>query len=459
MRSLISVAMILSLVAAACGGSGPAAPGAVDTGPKAPDKAVEPASKIVFWHAMGGTLGPEVNKIVDAFNKSQSKITVEPIFQGTYDDALAKLNTALASKAAPALIQVYDIGQRYMIDSNEIVPMQSFIDRDKFDVSDFEPAVANYYRVEGKLYSMPFNSSSSILYYNKEAFKEAGLDPEKAPRTFEEVTEAAKKLVKKDANGQTVRYGFGPSIYGWLFEQWMAVSGGYYTDNGNGRDKRATKITFNDEKGKAILDWWKAGVDGGYFWNPGVDNDGAANAFNAGKTAMYVESTARLRGHINATQGKFTIGTGRYPRPANAPATGGNIIGGASVYILKGASAAEQQAAWEFVKYWTSPKVQAEWQAGTGYYPVVKKAYDEGPSKEWATKYPQFLTAVDQIRTAPQNTATSGAVLGVFPEARRRIQKAIEEVLLGRSGSKEALDAAATELTAALEKYNKSTGK
>ena len=458
MRTLTSVAMAFALIAAACGGSGPAGTTA-ESGPKAPDKGVEPAGKIVFWHAMGGTLGPEVNKIVEAFNKSQSKITVEAIFQGTYDDALAKLNTALASKAAPALIQVYDIGQRYMIDSDEIVPMQSFIDRDKFDVSDFEPAVANYYKVEGKLYSMPFNSSSSILYYNKEAFKEAGLDPEKPPKTFEEVADFAKKLVKKDAGGQTVRYGFGPSIYGWLFEQWMAVSGGYFTDNGNGRDKRATKLTFNDEKGKAIFDWWKAGVDGGYFWNPGVDNDGAANAFNAGKTAMYVESTARLRGHINATVGKFTVGTGKYPRPANAPATGGNIIGGASVYVLKAAAAAEQQAAWEFVKYWTSPKVQAIWQAGTGYYPVVKKAYDEAESKEWASKYPQFLTAVDQIRTAPQNTGTAGAVLGVFPEGRRRIQKAIEEVLLGRSSSKDALDAAATELNAALEKYNKSSGK
>ena len=200
-------------------------------------------------------------------------------------------------------------------------------------------------------------------------------------------------------------------------------------------------------------------MDGGYFYNPGVDNDGAANAFNAAKSAMYVESTARLRGHINATAGKFTVGTGKYPRPANAPATGGNIIGGASVYILKGASAAEQQAAWEFVKYWTSPKLQAEWQANTGYYPVVKKAYDEGPSKEWAGKYPQFLTAVDQIRTAPQNTGTAGAVLGVFPEGRRRIQKAIEEVLLGRSSSKDSLDAAATELNAALEKYNKTSGK
>src|SRR5688572_31562356 len=195
MRTFVSLAIALALVATACGGGSPAGTGTVeDTGPKAPDKGVEPASKIVFWHAMGGTNGEAVNKAVDAFNKSQSKITVEAIFQGTYDDALAKLNTALASKAAPALIQVYDIGQRYMIDSGEIVPMQSFIDRDKFDVSDFEPAVANYYKVEGKLFSMPFNSSSSILYYNKEAFREVGLDPEKAPRTFEEVDRKSTRL-------------------------------------------------------------------------------------------------------------------------------------------------------------------------------------------------------------------------------------------------------------------------
>ena len=458
MRRWLAAGVALAIVAGACGGGqvGPTAD--TDTGVKAPDKGVEPASKIVFWHAMGGVNGDAVNKMVSDFNSSQSKIQVEAIFQGTYDDALSKLNTALASNSAPAVIQVFDIGQRFMIDSGEIVPVQSFVDRDKFDLSDFEPAVLNYYKVEGKLYSMPFNSSSSILYYNKDAFREAGLDPEKPPRTFEEVTDFAKKLTKKDASGATVRYGFHQSVYGWLFEQYMAVSGGHFADNGNGRDKRATKVVFNDEKGKAIFDWWKAGVDGGYFWNPGVDNDGAANAFNAGKSAMYVESTARLRAHINASAGKFQVGTGRYPRPANAPANGGNIIGGASVYLMKSRPAAEQQAAWEFIKFWTSPKGQADWQAATGYYPVVKKAYDEAASKDWASKYPQFLTAVDQIRTAPQNTVTAGAVLGVFPEGRRRIQKAIEELLLGRSTSKEALDSAAADINAALEKYNKSTG-
>jgi sn-glycerol 3-phosphate transport system substrate-binding protein len=345
-----------------------------------------------------------------------------------------------------------------MIDSGEVSPMQDFIDRDKYDLSDFEPAVVNYYKVPDRLYSMPWNASSSILYYNKDAFKEAGLDPNRPPKTFDEVTEYAKKLTKKQGN-ETVRFGFHQAIYGWLFEQYMAVSGELYADNGNGRDARATKVVYNNAKGQAILDWWKAGLDGGYFFNPGIDNDGSANAFNAGKSAMYAESTARLRAHINATQGKFEIGTGLYPRPANAPAEAGNIIGGASVYIMKSRPPAEQQAAWEFVKYATSPAVQAQWQSDTGYYAVRKSAASEPVAKEWTSKYPQFTTALQQIQQAPQNRVTQGAVLGVFPEARSRIQKAIKSVLLGQSSSQQALNAAAEEINAAIDKYNKSSGK
>jgi len=402
---------------------------------------------------MGGVNGEAINRIVTAFNSSQNKIKVEAIFQGTYDDLLAKLNTALASNAAPALVQVYDIGQRYMYDSGQVVPMQAFIDRDKFNTSDFEPAVINYYKYQDKLQSMPWNASSSILFYNKDAFKEVGLDPEKPPVTFTEVADAAKKLTKKDASGATVRFGFGPSIYGWLFEQLMATSAAPYADNGNGRDNRATKVLWNSAQGKAILDWWKAGVDGGYFYNPGIDNAGSTNAFNSGKTAMYIESTATLRNTINVA--KFQVGTGLYPRPDNKPKDGGNIIGGASLYIMKSRPAAEQQAAWEFVKYAMTPAVQGQWQSDTGYYPIVKGAYDTGPSKEWATKYPQFLTAITQIRESPQNRNTNGAVLGVMPQARQRTQKMIESVLLGQATSQAALDAAVADINKAIETYNK----
>jgi sn-glycerol 3-phosphate transport system substrate-binding protein len=450
MRTFAALALALTVVAAACGDAGP---GGGDSSALAPAKDVKPAANIVWWHAMSGINGEAINKIVTAFNSSQSNIKVEAIFQGTYDDLLAKLNTAIASNAAPALVQVYDIGQAYMRDSGQIVPMQAFIDRDKFATSDFEPAVINYYKYQDKLQSMPWNASSSILFYNKDAFKEVGLDPEKPPVTFTEVAEAAKKLTKKDASGQTVRYGFGPSIYGWLFEQLMATSGALYADNGNGRDNRATKVVYNSAAGKAILDWWKAGVDGGYFYNPGIDNAGSTNAFNAGKTAMYIESTATLRNTINVA--KFQVGTGLYPRPDSKPKDGGNIIGGASLYIMKSRPPAEQQAAWEFVKYAMSRAVQAQWQSDTGYYPIVKGAYDQGPSKEWATKYPQFLTAVNQIRDSPQNRMTNGAVLGVMPQARQRTQKMIESVLLGQATTQAALDAAVADMNAAIDKYNK----
>jgi sn-glycerol 3-phosphate transport system substrate-binding protein len=457
MRRLAALAIALSMVAAACGGSGPGATGSgAGTGDQsalAPGKDVKPAAKITWWHAMTGINGEALNKIATNFNNSQSAIKVETVFQGTYDDLLSKLNTALASNAAPALVQVYDIGQRYMYDTGQVVPMQAFIDRDKFSTADFEPAVLNYYKYQDKLQSMPFNSSSSIFYYNKDAFKEVGLDPEKAPVTFTEIADAAKKLTKKDASGQTVRYGFGPSIYGWFFEQLLATSGSLYADNGNGRDDRATKVVYNNAQGKAILDWWKAGIDGGYFYNPGIDNPGAQNAFNAGKTAMYIDSSAALRGNINTA--KFQVGTGIFARPDNKPTTGGNIIGGASLYIMKSRPAEEQQAAWEFVKYGLTPAVQAQWQSDTGYYAIVKAAYNEAPAKEWATKYPQFQTPVDQIRNSPQNRFTNGAVLGIMPQARARTQKMIESVLLGQASSQAALDAAVAEMNDAIDKYNK----
>src|SRR5436190_6071386 len=207
MRKLAAFAIALSMVAAACGGGPPGGGGAAsptgDQSALAPGKDVKPAATITWWHAMSGVNGDALNKIVNNFNASQSAIKVETVFQGTYDDLLSKLNTALASNAAPALAQVYDIGQAYMRASGEIVPMQAFIDRDKFDTADFEPAVINYYKYQDKLQSMPWNASSSILLYNKDAFKAAGLDHEKPPLTFREKNYYAKKQTKKYASGQT----------------------------------------------------------------------------------------------------------------------------------------------------------------------------------------------------------------------------------------------------------------
>ena len=122
---------------------------------------------------------------------------------------------------------------------------------------------------------------------------------------------------------------------------------------------------------------------------------------------------------------------------------------------MKSRPVEEQQAAWEFVKFAMTPVVQAQWQSDTGYYAIRKSAYNEAPAKEWATKYPQFLTAVNQIRESPQNRFTNGAVLGVMPQARARTQKMIESVFLGQATTQAALDAAVTDMNDQIDKYNK----
>lgn len=152
-------------------------PAAEVEAPPAPEP--EETVKIDFWHSMGGDLGGvAIPQMADDFNASQSKCFVEPIYQGSYDDALNKLRASLQTQDVPAVMQLYDIGTRLMVDLQMITPVQEFIDKDNYDVSDLEPNVLAYYTVDGKQASMPFNTSTPMLYYNKDMFRAAGLDPE-----------------------------------------------------------------------------------------------------------------------------------------------------------------------------------------------------------------------------------------------------------------------------------------
>ena len=139
-------------------------------------------TKVVFWYSVGGKVSESTKALVEKFNASQKDIVVEAIFQGSYDDAINKLKQSIVSKSAPHVMQVYDIGSRFMIDSKAVVPVQKWVDAEKVDLKVYEPNLLAYYTVDNKLYSMPFNTSTPILYYNKNMFKEAGLDPAKPPK-------------------------------------------------------------------------------------------------------------------------------------------------------------------------------------------------------------------------------------------------------------------------------------
>ncbi|MBB6734993.1 ABC transporter substrate-binding protein [Cohnella zeiphila] len=408
--------------------------------------------KLTWWHSMTGPGAEAINKIVSDFNASHPDIQVQAVFQGKYDDSLNKLKATLGSSEGPDIIQVYEIGSRFMADSQAITPMQKFIDQDSFDLSQLEPHILQYYTVDGKLNAMPFNTSNPILYYNKDAFKAAGLDPEKPPTTYEEFEKDAKALTKKGQAGASI------AIYGWFMEQFFANQNADYLNNGNGRTSPATESLVNADAGVNTLTWWKRMIDAKTATNLGRNTDDTDAAFAAGQIAMTLDSTASLRNIVNQVGGKFEVGTGFLPRPASAN-QGGVVVGGASLYIMNNKPEDEQQASWKFIKYLTSPEVQATWSVSTGYFPITKAAYDQQVLKDNMAKYPQFQTAVDQLHASADSTATQGAMMGVFPEARQVVEGAIESVLNGKQEPKAALDDAAKQITDKIAQYNSTVKK
>ncbi|MFC5447380.1 ABC transporter substrate-binding protein [Paenibacillus aestuarii] len=456
--SAIALTALAMLLTSACGkadttttnsaASPSAAPSSSADAKAADAKPAAQPVKVIWWHSMSGELGKAVDKLVADFNAAHKDVQVEAVFQGTYDESLNKMKASMDTKSGPSLIQVYEIGSRFMIDSKAITPMQNFIDADKFDISQLEENILNYYSFDKKLYSMPFNTSNPILYYNKDMFKAAGLDPEKPPTTYEDVAAAAQKLSKDGKSGASF------AIYGWFMEQFFANQGIEYLNNGNGRTGAATEALVNNDAGVKTLTWWKQMVDNKSASNLGRKTDDTKKAFLAGQVGMTLDSTASLRGIVSGAEGKFQVGTAFLPKPAGA-GDGGVVVGGASLYILNNKSEAEQKGAWEFIKYLTTPQVQAYWSVNTGYFPITKKAYDEQLMKDNMTKYPQFKTAVDQLHATKASTATQGAVMGVFPEARQIVEGAIEEALAGKKSPKDALDGAAKSITDKIGAYNK----
>lgn len=410
-------------------------------------KSSEP-TKVLWWHSMGGELGAAVTELVNQFNSSQSDIIVEEVYQGSYDESLNKMKASMDSKSGPTLIQVYEIGSRFMIDSGATTPIQTFIDAEQYDLSLLEENITNYYSFDGLLHSMPFNTSNPILYYNKDMFAAAGLDPEKAPATFEEVAEYAKALTKDGQAGASF------AIYGWFMEQFFANQGSDYLNNGNGRSSAATESNLNNDVGVQTLTWWKELVDQGHALNLGRATADTKKAFLAGQVAMTLDSTASLRGIVDAAEGQFEVGTGFLPKAADA-AEGGVVVGGASLWIMNNKPQEEQQAAWEFIKFLAKPETQAYWHVNTGYFPITKAAYDETLVTDNLAKYPQFQTAVDQLHASKPSTASTGAVMGVFPEARQIVENAIEEALNGVKSPEDALNSGAQQITDKITTYNK----
>lgn len=401
---------------------------------------------ISFWHSMGGVNGQAIDTLVQKFNdENEYGITVEAEYQGSYDDALNKLKSAQIGNMGADLVQVYEIGTRFMIESGWIVPMQSMVNADEYDTSVLEPNLAAYYTINDMLYSMPFNSSTPLMYYNKDMFDAAGIT--EIPDSLEAIAQIGDKLL--DGGAQEV---MSLGIYGWFFEQFIGKQGLEYANNGNGRTEAATAVAF-DENGAAanILNEWKNLYDLGYAPNVGKGGDAGLADFSAGKSAITLGSTASLKQILQDVDGKFEVGTAYFPKVKSTD-EGGVSIGGASLWALDNSDPKKLRATWEFVKFLISPESQAFWNAETGYFPVNVDAHDEDVFKENIEKYPQFETAIDQLHdSAPQY---AGALLSVFSEARAIVESEIESMLNGNETVDETVDSMASQINDAIEEYN-----
>lgn len=406
---------------------------------------------VTFWHAMGGVKGEAINAMIENFNASQDEIEVVAEYQGSYDDSITKLKAAMQSgEGLPDVCQMYDVGTRFMIDSEGVIPVEDMFESTGFDSSAIMEVITNYYSENGKQYAMPFNVSTPILYYNKDVFEAAGLDPEVAPTSYDEVLEFAQQIVESGA----APVGYSHYIYGWFFEQQLARLGAYYGNNENGRTGAITAVDFDQNGGGLkVFQLWKDLYDSGYFANYGTTGTDTQTAFYAGQVGMIIESSACLGDAANAAA--FEVGTGFLPALEETE-EGGVIIGGGSLWLIDSGDEAKENAAWKFIEYSTTPEAQAAWSMATGYLAINPAAYETEEYKALLAEKPAYGTAIEQLNATPVNNYTAGVLSGVQTESRLIFNEIIPQLYDGSMTPEDCVASLAEQVNAAIDNYNKS---
>jgi len=297
-----------------------------------------------------------------------------------------------------------------------------------------------------------------MLYYNKVAFREVGLDPDKPPLTLDDVRAYSEKLFKVDGAGNVVRSGIALDIQAWYLDVTLAEHGDLYVNNNNGRDGVATEAVFNGPTGQAFFHWWAEMVDGGLAFNVGRNPTGA-NALLAmatGRAAMAVSDSSAL-GSVLAVLEKGVEGVelGVGPFPGVAGGSGEPGFMGRALWIMNERPDEEQQAAWKLARWLTEPEQQAELFAGTGYLPVRLSAYDLEASRQVLEKHPEYQVPVNLFVGTPSTPAKLGPRIGPFSKVREIVANALEEIVAGGKDPEEALDDAAELATNELQEYNR----
>jgi sn-glycerol 3-phosphate transport system substrate-binding protein len=396
--------------------------------------------QIEFWHGLTQPLGGMLEQIAADFNASQKQYKINASFKGQYPEVMTAAIAAFRAGDAPGIVQMFEVGTATMMAAKGAVkPVYELMQESglPFDPNAFVPAVKGYYSTpDGKMLSMPFNSSTPIMFYNKDAFVKAGLDPAKPPLTWPETIEATKKL---KAAGIAC-----PLTTAWptwtQFENFSAIHNVPLATKVNGMAGLDTELKFNSplhvKHIQNLLDMQKEGL----FKYGGRDSAGDA-LFASGECAIIHDSSG-LRGRV-VKEAKFAWGAAPLPYwPDVKDAPKNSILGGASFWVLKSPkrTPAEYKGIAEFFNYINKPEIAAKWSMDTGYVPVTTAAFDIIKKSGYYEKNPGADVAYLQMTRTEPTDNSKGLRLGNMPEIRNIMQEELEKALQGQQTAQQALD-------------------
>ncbi|MBO0333838.1 sn-glycerol-3-phosphate ABC transporter substrate-binding protein UgpB [Sneathiella sp. CAU 1612] len=411
-------------------------------------------TEIQWWHAMGGTNGERVNKIAEDFNATQSDFKVVPTFKGNYTETMTAAIAAFRAKKQPHIVQVFEVGTATMMAAKgAIYPVEQMMKDtgEPFDKSDYLPAVISYYQTsEGELLSMPFNSSTPVMWYNKDALDKAGVS--KVPETWPEVKEASEKLV---AAGYKCGFSFGWQSWVMVenFSAWHNIPMG--TEE-NGFKSTKTTFEFNNDIVKTHIKNLQDWETGNLFVYGGRRGD-SLPMFTNGECGMWMNSSAYY-GSIKS-QAKFNFGQTMlpyYPNVIDKPQN--SIIGGATLWVLRGKADDDYNGVAKFMTYLSSPEVQAWWHQETGYVPITTAAYELSKKQGFYEENPGTDIAIKQLSLNTPTPNSRGIRFGNFVQIRDIINEEMEAIWNKSKTPEQGMDDAVKRGDALLRKFEEANG-
>ena len=414
---------------------------------------------INFWESMPRANGEEMRKLTDQFNASQSKVHVNLVEQTSYQETFQKYRSGLSNGQLPDMAMLTDTDTQAAVDTQSFIPIQTCMSAAHFKTGDLLPRALAYWKINRTQWAMPFGVSGPVLYYNKNAFTAAGLDPTKPPATLPALVATAKTL--KDKTGA----GMGMVLDSWHLMSWLATANQVAVNNNNGRTSRANKAVFNSSAGQAVFNALAQMKKDGSVQTNSVQGAGRYDNLlgaGSGKYSMTIDTSAAL-GTIQQllATGQYPnvdVGVAPLPRVFAKAGKGGVEPAGNGLWITKKATPAKQAAAWQYIAFLTSAASQADWSAGTGYIPLRSSAAKSPTITALWAKTPGFSVAYTQLTKGTASYATAGAVVGPFEAMNTAINNAEASIFVKSTNPKTALNGAASASTKLIEAYNKRLG-